>query len=164
MYYMRDALLINSENNIQGPLSRYAILPDGQKITRDNFPGDTVRFGVRPYRIDDVPTGYQPTGWRVIDDPDTPGGLLQIATGVEATQTVEELRAALVAQVKSRAYGLLSPTDWYVTRLAETTESVPGEVTAARSAIRTASDTNEAALAAITDYDEMLAWSAIWPE
>jgi len=69
-----------------------------------------------------------------------------------------------VAQVKSRAHALLSPTDWYVTRLAETAAAVPGEVTAARAAIRTASNTNEAALAAITDYDELLAWAATWPE
>ncbi|MDK2957723.1 MAG: hypothetical protein PWQ57_3221, partial [Desulfovibrionales bacterium] len=82
----------------------------------------------------------------------------------EATQTVDDLRETLVAQVKSRAHALLAATDWYVTRLTETAEAVPADVTAARAAIRAASDTNEAALAAIADYDELLAWSASRPE
>ncbi|MDK2955947.1 MAG: hypothetical protein PWQ57_1443, partial [Desulfovibrionales bacterium] len=55
-------------------------------------------------------------------------------------------------------------TDWYIVRLTETEEAVPDDVTTARSAIRAASDANEAALAAIADYDELLAWSASRPE
>ncbi len=146
-------------------MSQLFILPDGQIIGRQNF----TLYGKfhRANALDKqatrsalgIVTVESRAGYDIVIDGTAEGGWTY-----EASQTVEALRAALTAQVKSGAYGLLAPTDWYVTRLAETEEEVPAEVTAARAAIRAASDTNEAALAAITDYDGLLAWSAIWPE
>jgi hypothetical protein len=141
------------------------ILPDGQIIRRQSFTLNGVPH--RATALDkeatrealgivaaEIRTGYNIVVDETVDDGWT----------YEAAQTVDELREKLVAQVKSQAYALLAPTDWYITRLTETAEAVPAEVTTARAAIRAASDTNEAALAAITDYDTLLAWSATWPE
>jgi len=141
------------------------ILPDGQIIGRQNFTLNGIAH--RANALDKeatlvalgIVTAETRAGYDIVIDETAEDGWTY-----EATQTVDDLRETLVAQVKSRAHALLAATDWYVTRQAETAEAVPAEVTTARTAIRTASDTNEAALAAITDYDEMLAWSASWPE
>lgn len=42
----------------------------------------------------------------------------------------------MISQTNSFAYGILSPTDWYVTREVETGLSVPANITAWRQAIR----------------------------
>ncbi|MDK2957794.1 MAG: hypothetical protein PWQ57_3292 [Desulfovibrionales bacterium] len=146
-------------------MSQGVIQPELQIIGRQNFTlyGKFHRANVLDKQATrealGIVTAETRAGYNIVIDESAEGGWRY-----EATQTVDDLRETLVAQVKSRAYALLALTDWYVTRQAETAEAVPAEVTAARAAIRTASNTNEAALAAIADYDEMLIWSAIWPE
>jgi uncharacterized protein YciW len=140
------------------------ILPDGQIIGRQSFTLNSVSH--RATALDKeatrealgIVTAETRSGYNIVVDETVDDGWTY-----EAAQTVDELREKLVAQVKSQAYALLALTDWYITRLTETA-AVPAEVTTARAAIRAASDTNEAALATITDYDELLAWSATWPE
>ncbi len=146
-------------------MSQLFILPDGQIIGRQNF----TLYGKfhRANALDKqatrsalgIVTVESRAGYDIVIDETAEDGWTY-----EATQTIDDLRETLVAQVKSRAHALLAATDWYIVRLTETEEAVPDDVTTARSAIRAASDANEAALAAITDYDELLAWSASWPE
>ncbi|MGE4555238.1 MAG: hypothetical protein AB7D07_00300 [Desulfovibrionaceae bacterium] len=141
------------------------IVPDGQIIGRQNFVlnGKQHRANALDKQATRSALGIVAAetraGYDIAID-----GTAEDGWRYEATQTVDDLRETLVAQVKSRAHALLAATDWYVTRQAETAEAVPGEVTAARAAIRATADTNEAALAAIADYDELLAWSASRPE
>ena len=56
------------------------------------------------------------------------------------------LKSIWKSTVKQQANGLLAPTDWYITRKAETGEDVPADVLAYRTAVRTASGTIEAAI------------------
>jgi hypothetical protein len=119
-------------------------------------------LGVKPYRVEtDVPAGYQATGWETVE---IDGEMVRRPTGTEPAQTVSELRAKLISEVKSAAYGKLLPTDWYVVRNAEIAEPVPQEISLQRASIRSAADTAEADLNALADYDQLLAYQPAWPE
>lgn len=74
------------------------------------------------------------------------------------------LKSQWIAQVKQTAASLLAATDWKVTRAAEGVKPVDNETLAARAAIRAASDTNEAAIAACTTVDELAALQMNWPQ
>ena len=74
------------------------------------------------------------------------------------------LKSQMIAQVKQTAGSLLAITDWKVTRAAEGVKPVDAETLAARAAIRTASDVNEAAIKACTNVDELAALQMNWPK
>ena len=70
---------------------------------------------------------------------------------------IKGLKSNAIAQVKATAAGLLQPTDWYVTRQAETGTAIPSAVTDYRAAVRTASGTIEAAITAAADHAAFMA-------
>ena len=74
------------------------------------------------------------------------------------------LKSQVTAQIKQTAGSLLAPTDWKVIRAAETGATLDAETLAARAAIREASNTNEAAVAACTTVDELAALQMAWSE
>lgn len=84
--------------------------------------------------------------------------------GVGNPKDLDQCKANLIAQIKQTAGSMLSPTDWKIIRATETGTSIDAETLAARSAIRTASNTNEAAVAACATVDELAALQLIWPE
>ena len=59
--------------------------------------------------------------------------------------------------IKQQAGGLLAPTDWYVTRNAETGDAIPSSVSQYRAAVRTASGNIEAAIDAAADHAAFMA-------
>lgn len=64
------------------------------------------------------------------------------------------LKSNAKALVKTQAGGLLAPTDWMVIKASEVADySVPADVTTYRADVRTASNTIEAAIDAVTDLD-----------
>ena len=67
------------------------------------------------------------------------------------------LKTNAIAQVKATAAGLLAPTDWYVSRKSETGTAIPTDVATYRAAVRTASNTIEAAITAVTTHDAFMA-------
>lgn len=67
------------------------------------------------------------------------------------------LKTNAITQVKATAAGLLAPTDWYVVRNAETDDAIPTDVATYRAAVRTASNTIEAAITAVTTHDAFMA-------
>ena len=67
------------------------------------------------------------------------------------------LKTNAIAQTKVTAGGLLAPTDWYVVRSAENGTDIPADVLAYRAAVRAASGTIEAAIAAVTTLDAFMA-------
>ena len=67
------------------------------------------------------------------------------------------LKSQWKAVIKQQAGGLLSATDWYVTRNAETGDAIPADVTAYRAAVRTASNTIEAAIDGAADHAAFVA-------
>jgi len=62
-----------------------------------------------------------------------------------------------IQTVKAQAAGLLSATDWYVVRKSETDEAIPEDVLTYRAAVRTASNTIEAAISACDTHDAFMA-------
>jgi len=67
------------------------------------------------------------------------------------------LKTEWVAQQKQIAGSLLAPSDWYVTRKAETGAAIPADVLAYREAVRTTSGTREAEINACTTTEELAA-------
>lgn len=67
------------------------------------------------------------------------------------------LKSNAIAQVKATAAGLLQPTDWYVTRKAETATAIPSAVLDYRAAVRTASGAIETAIVGVTTHEAFMA-------
>ena len=67
------------------------------------------------------------------------------------------LKSNAISQVKATAAGLLQPTDWYVTRKAETATAIPSAVLDYRAAVRTASGTIETAIVGATTLESFKA-------
>ena len=67
------------------------------------------------------------------------------------------LKTDWTAQQKQIAGTLLAPSDWYVTRKAETDVAIPAAVLAYRESVRTICGTREAQIAACTTTEELAA-------
>jgi hypothetical protein len=77
---------------------------------------------------------------------------------------IAELKASKIQAIKQEAGKLLSPTDWYVTRLAERAVEIPQEIADERLNIVTKSDTFETELTALTTVEEVLRYThAFYP-
>ena len=63
------------------------------------------------------------------------------------------LKSIWVAKTKTTANGLLSSTDWYVTRKSESDVAIPSTISTYRTAVRTASGTIETAINGCADLD-----------
>lgn len=83
--------------------------------------------------------------------------------GPDNPKDLDQCKANLIAQIKQTAGSMLSPTDWKIIRATETGTSIDAETLAARAAIRIASNTNEAAVAACVTVDELAALQLTWP-
>lgn len=84
--------------------------------------------------------------------------------GPDNPKDLDQCKANLTAQIKQTAGSLLAPTDWKIIRATETSARIDDDTLAARAAIRAASNTNEAAVAACTTVAELAALQLIWPE
>jgi len=67
------------------------------------------------------------------------------------------LKSNAISQVKTTAAGLLQPTDWMVTRKAETGTEIPDTIGNYRTAVRTASGNIEAAILEVTTLEAFMA-------
>ena len=77
---------------------------------------------------------------------------------------IAELKASKISAIKTEAGKLLSPTDWYVTRLAERAVAIPQEIADERLDIVTKSDTFETEINALTTVEEVLRYThAFYP-
>jgi len=67
------------------------------------------------------------------------------------------LKSQAIALVKIQAAGLLAPTDWYVTRKAETDVAIPSEILTYRQSVREASGAIEASISGVTTHEAFIA-------
>ena len=65
------------------------------------------------------------------------------------------LKSNHIARIKSQAAGLLSSTDWYVIRNAESQAAIPANISTYRTAIRSKSNDMEALINAVTNVDQL---------
>ena len=98
-------------------------------------------------------------------DADTPKAIDDV-TDEDGNITVG-LKTTWKIIIKQQAAGLLSSTDWYVTRNAETGAAIPADVTTYRAAVRSKSNEIEAAIDAVTTHAafvELMTTPIDWPE
>ena len=67
------------------------------------------------------------------------------------------LKSNAIATVKQQAAGLLTSSDWYVTRKAETDAEIPSDILTYRQSVRTASGAIEAAISGVTTLEAFIA-------
>ena len=70
---------------------------------------------------------------------------------------VAELQASFKDSIKQRAWYLLDPTDWYVTRKSENSTAIPAKITAFRKAVRLVCNSHKTAVDNCTTVDELAA-------
>jgi len=88
----------------------------------------------------------------------TPKALDDVSEEIDGETVVTKgLKSNAIAQVKATAGGLLQPTDWMVTRKAETGTEVPSAIGDYRTAVRTASEAIETAIAGVTTLEAFMA-------
>ena len=98
-------------------------------------------------------------------DADTPKAIDDVTD--EDGNTIVGLKTTWKIIIKQQAAGLLSSTDWYVTRNAETGAAIPADVTTYRAAVRSKSNEIEAAIDAVTTHAafvELMSTPIDWPE
>lgn len=72
------------------------------------------------------------------------------------SKTVDELKEQRISELNSLVYDKLQPTDFYITRFTEKAVSIPSAIQTARDAIRTAAETKENEINALTDKAAIL--------
>ena len=77
---------------------------------------------------------------------------------------IAELKASKIQAVKQEAGKLLSPTDWYVTRLAERAIEIPQDIKDERQAILDKSDAAELEIDALETIAEVLKYNIVLVE
>lgn len=111
---------------------------------------DPTSFDSRFYWSADVPKALEDVSKVDID-----GNPVLDADGVQLV--TKGLKSNAIATVKQQAAGLLTPTDWYVTRKAETDTEIPSDILTYRQSVRTASGAIEAAISGVTTLEAFIA-------
>ena len=78
-------------------------------------------------------------------------------TWTNTARTLSTVQSKKVEDAKINANNMLSPTDWYVVRKAETSTAIPTEITAYRTAVRTCYGNLKTAINAASDIDGVAA-------
>jgi hypothetical protein len=95
----------------------------------------------------------------ITEEPDPPTYDQRFYWGVGNPKDLTELKTQWISQTKATAGSLISPTDWMIVRSAEPNgKPVLQTVLDERAAIRTTSNTKEAAINATTTVDELAAY------
>ena len=112
---------------------------------------DPAPFDSRFYWSADVPKNIDD-----VNEIDEDGNAVLDEDGVQVVTL--GLKSNAKALVKTQAGGLLAPTDWMVIKASEVADySVPADILTYRAAVRTASNTIEAAIDACTDLASFMA-------
>ena len=112
---------------------------------------DPAPFDSRFYWAADLPKALDD-----VNEVDEDGNALLDADGNQIVTL--GLKSQYKAQTKTTAASLLAPTDWHVVKAAEVSSyTVPAAITTYRAAVRTASNTIEAAIDNAADIDAFIA-------
>lgn len=85
-----------------------------------------------------------------VDEDDNP------VLDADGNQVIQEgLKTTLAAEQATIAGQMLSSTDWYATRKAETSKAIPAAIKTYRAAVRTACDARQAEIAAVSTTEEL---------
>ena len=129
----------------------WAIWSDEDKVAAGLvWEDDPAPFDSRFYWSAGVPKNIDD-----VNEVDEDGNPVLDADGVQVV--TKGLKSNAIAQVKATAAGLLQPTDWMVTRKAETGTAIPSAVLDYRAAVRTASGAIETAIVGATTLEALMA-------
>jgi hypothetical protein len=137
-------------NGVQYPSNWLRLASEEEKEAIGiTWEADPVPVDTRFYWDHDLPK-------RLDDEPavDENGDPVLDADGVQIINT--GLKTSWIAQQKQTAGTMLAPTDWYVTRKAETDVAIPAAVLAYRESVRTISGTREGEINACTTTEELV--------
>lgn len=109
-----------------------------------------IPFDSRFYWSADVPKSLED-----VNEVDSEGDPLLDENGIQVV--TRGLKYNAIQQTKTTAGSLLQPTDWMVTRKAETGTEVPSAVGDYRTAVRTASEAIETAIEGVTTLEQFMA-------
>lgn len=85
-------------------------------------------------------------------------------TYTAAPKALADVQKMLIDQIDGYAYTTLFKTDWMIVRMAETQQPIPADVSTYRAAVRTAFETNKAAIMACGTVEELQAVVFSWPD
>ena len=133
------------------------VLPLGVAFTHDDiqYPDNWLQLSTEEDRtaigITEVPDQSRPDDrfYWVTQNPD--------GSYTAVPKDLADLKPAWTAQINQTAYNLLSTSDWYVVRKAETSAAIPQVWTDYRSAIRTTASDTVTALVAASNIDTFIA-------
>jgi len=112
---------------------------------------DPAPFDNRFYWSADVPKNIDD-----VNEVDEDGNPLLDEDGVQVV--TKGLKTNAIELIKTQAGGLLAPTDWMVIKASEVADyTVPADILTYRAAVRTASNTIEAAITAAADHAAFMA-------
>ena len=157
MYYLGSTVLrLNSPFTIGGtqyPSNWLTVSTEADRAAIGiTWVADPVRADDRFYWNGDA---TMPKALEDREEVDENGDPVLDADGVQLVSL--GLKSQAIATVKAQAAGLLSPTDWYVTRKAETGTEIPSDVLTYRQSVRTASGAIEAAISGVTTLEAFIA-------
>lgn len=150
---------INTETN--------AVYKTGQAITVDGIQHpksifslwnieELAAIGIKPYREERVESRYY---WQ--------GEISYLDVGTEVVgsyatipKDIGPLKVSMTKQVKDVAASKLAPTDWMALRVLDGGTAMPAEVKKYRIAVREASNTKEAEIAALNDLAAVMHYEA----
>lgn len=107
---------------------------------------DPASFDSRFYWSIDVPKSLED-----VNEVDADGNPILDTDGVQLV--TKGLKSNAISIVKQQAAGLLTPSDWYVVRKAETDTEIPSDILTYRQSVRTASGAIEAAISGTTTLE-----------
>lgn len=134
------------------------LLPDGRPLSPDvSFVLSGISYPANWLRL---ATAEERSAIGITEVPDPASYDQRFYWGYDADGTLlpkdhAQLVEQWVAATKVTAGTLLTPTDWYITRQAETAAAVPQEVLDRRAEIRSYSNTKEQAILATTTTEEL---------
>lgn len=131
---------------------------DGKPLSYDRaFSHDGVSYPANWLRLSTWEE-KQRIGIAEVPDPVQPTWDQRFYWGVDNPKDHAGLVELWVSKVKETAGTLLAPTDWYVTRNAETGAVIPQDVLDRRAEIRAYSNLKETAISATTTTDELVTY------
>jgi hypothetical protein len=105
---------------------------------------------------DQVTASYAPATAKALEDRNEVDKDGQPLLDRDGKQVVTKgLKSNHVARIKSQAAGLLSSTDWYVIRNAESQTAIPANISTYRAAVRSKSNDMEALINAVSSVEQL---------